>query len=48
LLSPAPGDTVSSIALASGFVNLGKFAMRYRAAYGEVPSLTLGRTRSLP
>jgi AraC-like DNA-binding protein len=46
LLSPTPMDTVSSIAVDCGFLNLGLFASRYRKSFGELPSQTLGRTRN--
>lgn len=36
-------DTVTSIALDNGITSLGRFATRYRAAYGERPSETLAR-----
>lgn len=45
LLSSAPMDTVSSIAIDCGFLNLGLFASRYRMTYGELPSQTLRRNR---
>src|SRR5215218_1182006 len=41
LLNPAPGTTVTAVALASGFTQLGRFAGQYREAYGELPSTTL-------
>lgn len=41
-----PNATVTDIALASGFTQLGRFAASYRAAFGEVPSATLRRGRS--
>src|SRR5262245_7986884 len=37
--------TVTDIALASGFTQLGRFAANYRAAFGEAPSMTLRRSR---
>jgi AraC-like DNA-binding protein len=37
--------TVTAIALASGFSQLGRFAAEYRAEFGEVPSVTLRRSR---
>ena len=45
LLSAEPATSVTSVALACGFTNLGHFARYYLAAYGERPSDTL-RTRS--
>lgn len=40
--------TVTRIALASGFNQLGRFAGEYRAIFGETPSATLRRGRSSP
>jgi AraC-like DNA-binding protein len=40
--------TVTDIALASGFTQLGRFAARYRAVFGETPSATLRRSRRSP
>jgi AraC-like DNA-binding protein len=37
--------TVTDIALASGFTQLGRFAANYRAVFGEAPSMTLRRSR---
>jgi AraC-like DNA-binding protein len=45
LLSAAPTETVSSIAVDCGFLNLGLFASRYRRTFGELPSHTLRRSR---
>ena len=39
------GATVTSIAMAAGFGNLGDFAASYRRRYGELPSETLRRNR---
>jgi adenylate cyclase len=36
--------TVTSIALASGFKELGRFAVHYKALFGEAPSMTLRRS----
>jgi AraC-like DNA-binding protein len=47
LLSAGPGAAVTDIALASGFTQFGRFAAQYRAAFGELPSATIGRRRSL-
>src|SRR5262245_9492218 len=38
--------TVTDIALASGFTQLGRFAGNYRAVFGEAPSTTLRRSRN--
>ncbi|HET7912694.1 MAG TPA: helix-turn-helix domain-containing protein [Pseudolabrys sp.] len=38
--------TVTRIALANGFGQLGRFAAEYRAIFGETPSATLRRSRS--
>ncbi|MCP3903621.1 MAG: AraC family transcriptional regulator [Planctomycetes bacterium] len=43
LESPAPGDTVTSIAYACGFPHLGRFSGAYRRCFGELPSETLRR-----
>lgn len=43
LENPAPCTTVTDIALANGFVHLGRFASDYRTRYGESPSETLRR-----
>jgi AraC-like DNA-binding protein len=40
-------DTVTGIALASGFSQFGRFAVKYRQQFGETPSQTLKRTRAL-
>jgi AraC-like DNA-binding protein len=37
--------TVTEIAVASGFNQLGRFATHYRAVFGEPPSMTLRRSR---
>jgi AraC-like DNA-binding protein len=39
--------TVTRIALANGFGNLGRFAVEYRVIFGEAPSATLRRSRLL-
>ena len=39
--------TVTRVALANGFSQLGRFAAEYRAIFGETPSATLRRSRSL-
>jgi AraC-like DNA-binding protein len=41
LLSRAPGTSVTGIAFACGFQNLGHFARDYRVGFGELPSETL-------
>jgi transcriptional regulator GlxA family with amidase domain len=44
LCTAAPGTTtVTDIATAFGFYELGRFAGRYRHTYGQVPSRTLHR-----
>lgn len=44
LLRAGPGLTVKGIALAHGFVDLGKFAAAFRRLFGEKPSDTLKRS----
>jgi AraC-like DNA-binding protein len=46
LLRAGPGDTVTSIAAEYGFLELGRFSMRYRQQFGEAPSQTLARRRN--
>ncbi len=46
LLNASPQATVTDIALASGFSQLGRFAGQYRETFGELPSATIQRTRS--
>ena len=41
LTAPAPNKSVTSVAFACGFGNLGHFASDYRRAFGEMPSETL-------
>ena len=44
LLTADPdNETVTQIALRYGFADLGRFAIRYRTAFGEKPSETLRR-----
>jgi AraC-like DNA-binding protein len=45
LLHADPQATVTDIALASGFSELGRFAAEYRKNFGELPSTTMHRTR---
>ena len=40
------GATVTQVALACGFHNMGHFARDYRDAFGELPSVTLARARA--
>jgi transcriptional regulator GlxA family with amidase domain len=42
-----PDASVTGVALACGFHNGGHFAKDYREAFGELPSLTLARARTL-
>lgn len=39
------GDDITGIATSMGFTHLGRFAVAYREAYGELPSRTLLRSR---
>lgn len=45
LLSPSDTDTVTSIALSTGFLHLGRFAALYKRRFGESPSKTLRSSR---
>jgi transcriptional regulator GlxA family with amidase domain len=45
LRSPMRGETVTTIAIAFGFTELGRFSVIYRELFGEVPSATLGRAK---
>ncbi|MDQ2082439.1 AraC family transcriptional regulator [Xanthobacteraceae bacterium Astr-EGSB] len=47
LLRASHETTVGGIARACGFLNAGHFAKDYRDAFGESPSATLGRARTL-
>jgi AraC family ethanolamine operon transcriptional activator len=44
MASDADTETVTRVALRFGFRELGRFAVDYRAAFGESPSETLRRT----
>src|SRR5262245_8901227 len=46
LTRPDETTTVTAVALACGFANLGHFASDYQAAFGERPSETLRRSRA--
>ena len=47
LLSTDPArTTVTRIAMDHGFVELGRFAVEYRIAFGESPSVTLQRAQA--
>jgi AraC-like DNA-binding protein len=45
LAKPGPGASVTDVAFACGFGNLGHFAHYYRQQFGELPSDTLRRAR---
>jgi AraC-like DNA-binding protein len=45
LQSAGPAEAVTTIALDCGFAHLGRFPATYRAAFGELPTETLTRTR---
>jgi AraC-like DNA-binding protein len=47
LLDAGRGTTVADVATACGFKNAGHFAKDYRDNFGELPSETLARTRTL-
>jgi transcriptional regulator GlxA family with amidase domain len=47
LLQADRATTVGAVALACGFLNAGHFAKDYREEYGESPSVTLARARTL-
>ncbi len=49
LSAPDPETSVTTVAFACGFGNLGHFAKDYREVFGERPSATLSRAmRSIP
>jgi AraC-like DNA-binding protein len=43
VLADAARETVTRIATANGFIELGRFSVEYRALFGETPSATLHR-----
>ncbi|MDJ0861295.1 MAG: AraC family transcriptional regulator [Gammaproteobacteria bacterium] len=45
LLHPTPNLTVTTVALDCGYATASRFAQEYRKLYGEVPSVTLKRSR---
>lgn len=45
LLNGNPGETVTTIALDCGFTHMSRFSGKYREAFGELPSVTLKRSR---
>lgn len=46
LAEPKSENSVTSVAFACGFGNLGHFAKDYRDKFGELPSITMGRVKS--
>ncbi|MGD0849427.1 AraC family transcriptional regulator [Bradyrhizobium sp.] len=49
LLVASKGNaTVAAVALQCGFSNLGHFSREYREAFGDLPSTSLARSRSMP
>ncbi|HYC16506.1 MAG TPA: helix-turn-helix domain-containing protein [Pseudolabrys sp.] len=48
LVHSGPRTTVTDVAFANGFSQLGRFAAQYRAVFGELPSATINRTRRSP
>jgi AraC-like DNA-binding protein len=48
LLHAGPEDTVTGVALTSGYTQLGRFAAHYRERFGELPSETLRQVRAGP
>jgi transcriptional regulator GlxA family with amidase domain len=47
LISARPMDTVTTVALGSGFAHLGRFARAYTERFGERPSDTLKRANAV-
>lgn len=45
LSRPEPGTSVTKVGFMCGFSNMGNFAVKYHAAFGEKPSETLRRSR---
>jgi AraC-like DNA-binding protein len=48
LEAPDAATTVTSVAFACGFGDLGRFSKDFTQAFGELPSLVLGRRRAAP
>jgi AraC-like DNA-binding protein len=48
LLRAGAEANVTSVALSHGFSHLGRFSAHYQSAFGEAPSATLRRSRSMP
>ncbi len=46
LTTPTPDTSVVGVAFACGFLNPGHFSRDYRLAFGELPSATLGQSKS--
>ena len=47
LLNAGPEDTVTGVALTNGFGQLGRFAAEYRRTFGELPSWTMRRSKTM-
>jgi len=47
LLQGGPDLMIRDVAVAHGFIELGRFAQEYRRLFGELPSTTMRRTRAM-
>ena len=45
LMAPTEELSVTTVSLDCGYANLSRFAQEYKKIYGEVPSMTLNRSR---